>query len=58
MEIPNKDLEEFKKIIREDYGANLSDKEAHRLANKVLNLFKIIYRPIPKPGEKVEDPYV
>ncbi len=42
MEISKKKLEEFKQIIREDYGQELSDKEACRIANKVLTMFRII----------------
>ena len=59
MEIPQKDLDEFKAIYKKSYGETLSDQEAQRIAGKIINLFKIIYRPIPKAGEKLEDdPYV
>ena len=58
MEIPKKDLDEFKRIFKKDYGEDLSDEEAQHIAGKIINLFRIIYRPIPKPGEKIEDPYV
>ncbi|MFC1721447.1 hypothetical protein ACFL0Z_00870 [Patescibacteria group bacterium] len=44
MEIPKHKLEEFKQIMREDYGAKMDDKEAHRVASKVLTLFSIICR--------------
>lgn len=45
MDIPQKDLEEFKRIFKEDYGEDLSDKEAYHLATKVLGLFRVITRP-------------
>lgn len=44
MEIPKHKLEEFKQIMREDYGTEMDDEEAHRVASKVLRLFKVIYR--------------
>jgi len=51
MHIPKKDLDEFKRIFKKDYGEELSDEEAQRIAGKLINLFKIIYRPIPKKKE-------
>lgn len=48
MEISKKKLDEFKQIIREDYGQELSDKEAYRVANKVLTMFRIICQPQPE----------
>lgn len=48
MEIPQKDLEEFKRIFKKDYGEELDDAEARRLAGNLIALFKIITQPIPK----------
>jgi len=53
MQLSREDLDEFKQIMKEDYGVELDDKETHRLATKVINLFKIIYRPLPE-GKKNE----
>lgn len=35
----------FKEIYRQEYGKLISDTEASEKATKLLNLFKIIYRP-------------
>ncbi len=48
MDISKKDLDEFKRIFKQDYGEELSDEEAYRIACKLITLFKAIYRPIPK----------
>ena len=45
MEIPKHKLEEFKQIMREDYGTEMDDKEAYRVASKVLRLFEILCQP-------------
>lgn len=45
MEIPKEDLERFKAIYKEECGEEISDEEAYRIASKLLNLFRIIYKP-------------
>ena len=40
-------IEEFKEIYFREYGKNLSDKEAMEMGQRLISLFKIIYRPIP-----------
>lgn len=41
-------IEKFKSIYLNDYGVDLSYKEAEAIANSYFNQMKIIYRPIPK----------
>ena len=41
-------LEEFKKIWREEQGAEISDEEAMEEAVSLLTMFNAIYRPIKK----------
>ncbi len=41
-------IEEFKQIMKEEQGVELSDERAREAAEKLLSLFKVIYRPIPK----------
>jgi len=52
MEIPKHKLEEFKQIMREDYGAIMDDMEAHRVASKVLRFFEILCSP---EDDKISD---
>lgn len=42
------DLEELKKIYVGHYGTLLTDEQALDLGIKLIGLFKIIARPIPK----------
>jgi hypothetical protein len=46
--ISEKALKEYKTIYKKEYGIDLSDKEALEQATRLLNLMKIIYRPISK----------
>ena len=41
-------LQEFKRIWKREYGAEISDEEAMPKAIALLTLFDIIYRPITK----------
>jgi len=46
--ISEKALKEYKAIYKKEYGVDLPDEEALEQATKLLNLMKIIYRPISK----------
>jgi len=46
--ISKKALEEFKKIYKEEFGSDISDEEALEKATNLLNLFRVIYKPIRK----------
>lgn len=41
-------IQEFKQLYREEFGEELPDQAALEKATKLINLFKVIYRPIPK----------
>lgn len=43
---------EFKALYRKVYGVELSDAEATEKATKLLNLFEVIWRPLPKDSDK------
>jgi len=47
--IPQKTLDEYKRIYKEKTGEDLSDQEALEQATKLITLVKAVYRPIPKP---------
>jgi hypothetical protein len=42
-----KDLNEFKKIWKLEFGEDIDDDMAEEQGQRLLNLFKEIYRPIP-----------
>jgi flagellin-specific chaperone FliS len=41
-------IKEFKRIYSQEFGEELPDEKARELAENLLSLFKIIYRPIPQ----------
>lgn len=48
MIISQEQLEKFKDIYEKECGIRLSDKEALPQAIALLNMIKVIYRPLPK----------
>ncbi len=52
MGLSKKAIEEFKKIYSQEFEEEISDEQAKELGENLLNLFKIIYRPIPKSREE------
>jgi len=47
MRLPQKAIEDFKKIYKKEYGEDISDSEAEQMAFRFLSLFALIYRPLP-----------
>jgi len=41
--LPKKAIEEFKRIYKKNYGVELSDEDATRRANNLVNLYKAVY---------------
>lgn len=41
-------IAEYQKIYKKQYGKDLTKEEAIAQGIRLLNLFKIIYKPIPK----------
>jgi len=48
MRLSKKAIKEFKEIYWKELGKKISDEEAQEKGQRLLSLFKIIYRPIPK----------
>lgn len=48
MQLPEKAIEEYKKIYEKQFGEKISDQEALGQATNLINLMKIIYKPIEK----------
>lgn len=46
-------LDEFKIIYKEEFGAELSDEEATKMATDLLNVMRILTRPIPKTEDEL-----
>lgn len=47
MELSDKAVQEFKQIYIEEYGEDISDDEAKKMAVNLMEFCKIIFRPIP-----------
>ena len=41
-------LSDFKSIYKQEFGESISDQEAKEKGEKLLRLFSLIYKPIPK----------
>jgi len=52
MIIKRTDLEELKQIYVRHYGTSLTDEQVLDLGIKLIGLFKVIARPIPKVDKK------
>jgi len=50
--LPKQAIEEFKQITKEEFGKDLSEEEAFKLANNFINLCKKIFKPISNKDEK------
>lgn len=50
--LSRKAIEEYKAIYKKEFGKEITDSEAEEQGMKLLRLFKIIYRPIPKSWAK------
>lgn len=43
-------IKDFQKIYYEKYHERIDKQEALRMGLKLINLIKLVYRPIPKEG--------
>lgn len=46
--LSKKALDDFKSIYKQEFGEDISDQEAKEKGEKLLKLFGIIYKTIPK----------
>lgn len=55
MRLSKEAIEEFQEIWYEEFGGKISEEKAREKGESLISLFKIIYRPIPKPKEAREN---
>lgn len=48
MQLSNEAISDFKRIYLKKFGVSLTDIEANEKGVDLLNLFRLLYRPIPK----------
>lgn len=53
MQLPPKAIIEYQKLFKQEFGQELTYEEAETQGRKLLRLFQIIYKPIPKKWVKV-----
>lgn len=53
--LSKKAIDEFKAIYKKEFNEDLSYEEALEKGTKLINLFKVIYSPIPKKKEFVKN---
>ncbi len=47
MRLTDKEIEDFQRIYKKEFGVKISKKDALEQGTKLLNLVKVIYRPLP-----------
>jgi hypothetical protein len=47
MRLTEQDIKELKEIYYREFGKSISDEEAQEMGQRLISLFKVIYRPIP-----------
>ncbi len=45
--LSDKAINEFKRLFFQEYGKTITNKEAQEIGQRLISLFRIIYRPIP-----------
>lgn len=55
MGLTKEDIEKFKKLYKEHYGEEINDFVAYEAANRLVQMVKLIYKPITKEQyDKIE----
>lgn len=49
--LTNEAIEEFKQLWKQEYGREIDDEKAGKIANKLLVMMKAIYKPIPSKSK-------
>ena len=53
MGLAKEDIEKFKGLYKEQYGEELNDFVAYEAANRLVQMIKTVYKPIPRADEKL-----
>ncbi|MFA6305631.1 MAG: hypothetical protein WC651_02795 [Candidatus Gracilibacteria bacterium] len=52
MKLTPEAIQEFQDAYRKDFGLEVSKEEAEQLGLRLITLFSVIYKPIPKNGNE------
>lgn len=50
--LSQQDIEEFKKLFKQEYGIELDDKKAQYIAERYLIFTEAVYKPVKKADSK------
>lgn len=50
--LSEKAVKEYQELYKREFGVELSNEKAREEAEKLIRLFQVIYRPIPKKRAK------
>lgn len=48
MKLSTEAIRSFQKIYKKEFGEAISETDANEMGLRLLNVFKIVYKPIPK----------
>jgi hypothetical protein len=48
MQLTKEDINKYKEIYRQEFGEDISDQEAFEQATNLINMMRVVYRPIKK----------
>ena len=54
--LPKEAIEEFKVLYKKHYGQDISDEEASRRANNLVNLYKVVYTLVESSNKSEPEP--
>ena len=55
MRLSQEAIAKFKKIHQQEFGETLSDDEAREMAERLIRVMEIVYRPIPGVDYPLEE---
>jgi hypothetical protein len=53
--LSQQDIKELQKIFYEELGIRLTEQETHEHGNKLVDIYRVIYRPIPRGSPKAHE---
>ncbi|MBM3210659.1 hypothetical protein FJZ33_00450 [Candidatus Poribacteria bacterium] len=55
MALSKEAIKEFKEIYRREFNKDISDEKAQELGQNLIDLFRVIYRPIPNNIKTIKE---
>ena len=52
MKLEQEDIKGFQRLWKDSFNLEISEQEAQEKATALLDMMKLVYRPLPKPAEQ------